>query len=424
MSEGERAGSLDPNLEVGLAPLIAQRLLVWQKSSGYRLDLDEWLTTGNTKAKVAVVLASGPTPPSKLIIKACPPDRLTAREPRLHAQALAASPREFATEHLVGQPFDTIESEDKWRILFQSIAGDSLRRVRPLAGVLHDDRLPRLVGAIARSLLTEWNSNFSTQHVKPQELLYRELGSKVDRNGPLRRFSKENNLEGEHWLRFFADPGKVVPNAIAWALELGVWPNASEPIWVHLGHVHGDLHPGNVLIRVDPDPDAEQFRLIDMSSYSPEGSLARDALHLGLSVLSEYFLDTSTRRRELLSIALGEDDGTSLELHGLRSTMNEIRRVGIEWQSSMNGMRDDWDDQMALALVTEALEFVGRTSIPTVKRTWFLQLACVALGRYLERHGMGNAPADPARVPMVGPYVGRAVEEAVEKVSIHVARSA
>lgn len=196
MSEGERAGSLDPNLAVGLVPSIAQRLLVWQESSGYRLDLDEWLTTGNTKAKVAVVLASGPKPPSKLIIKACPPDRLTAREPRLHSQALAASPSAFATEHLVSQPFDTIESEDKWRILFQSIAGDSLRRVRPLAGVLHDDRLPRLVGAIARPLLVEWNATFNTQRVKPHELLYGELGSKVDRNGPLRRFSRENGLIG------------------------------------------------------------------------------------------------------------------------------------------------------------------------------------------------------------------------------------
>jgi hypothetical protein len=256
MSEGGRAGSLDPNLAVGLVPSIAQRLLVWQESSGYRLDLDEWLTTGNTKATVAVVLASGPKPPSKLIIKACPPDRLTAREPRLHSQALAASPPAFTAEHLVSQPFDTIESEDKWRILFQSIAGDSLRRVRPLAGVLHDDRLPRLVGAITRPLLMEWNTTFKTERVKPQELLYSELGSKVDRNGPLRRFSRENGLDGENWLRFFTDPGTVVPNAILWSLEQAAWPDVSDPIWAHFGHVHGDLHPGNVLIRVDPDPRA------------------------------------------------------------------------------------------------------------------------------------------------------------------------
>jgi hypothetical protein len=380
------------------------------------LELEEWLTTGKTKAKVAVVLASGPTPPSKLIIKACPPDRLTAREPRLHAEALAASPPAFVQEHLVKQPFETIESDDKWRILFQSIAGDSLRRVRPFAGVLHDDRLPNLAGTVAQSLLVDWNATFVTMRIHPQELIYDELGSKVDRNGPLVRFVREQGLESEHWLRFISDPGRLAPNAILWSLDRRMWPDSSEPIWAHFGHAHGDLHPGNVLIRIDPNPDARQFRLIDMSSYSTKGSLARDLTHLGLSILGEYFGDTSARRGELLSIALGDEIGISLELSGLRATMDEVRRVANDWQSSaMEGMRDDWDDQMLLALVTEALEFVGRSSLPMTKRTWFFQLACLALGRYLERHDLVHPPTDPARALMVGPYLGRAVEDAVER---------
>lgn len=418
MSDGDRTTSLDPNLEIGLEPSIAQRLLEWQHDTGYRLDLDEWLTEGNTKAKVAVVLASGPKQLSKIIIKACPPDRLTAREPRLHTQALAESPPDFVSQHLVSQPFETIESSDKWRLLFQSIAGDSLRQIKPLAGVLHDDRLPRLVGIITKSLLVDWNVTFDTQHVEPQVLLKRELGSKADRNGPLIRFLRDQTIENESWVRFAADPRLAVPNAIQWSINHDTWPDSNELIWAHFGHVHGDLHPGNVLIRIAPEPDAHQFRLIDMSCYSPAGSLARDLNHLGLSILNEYFLDTAARRAGLMSIALGEEGGASrasLELHGLSAIFDEVRQVAGQWQSSMNGMRDDWEDQMSLALVTEALEFVGRSSLPMNKRIWFFELACVALGRYLERHNVAIPPADPARVHLVGAHVPRVIENAVEK---------
>ena len=416
MSDGDRATALDPDLEVGLEPSIAQRLLQWQQDTGYRLDLDEWLTAGNTKAKVAVVLASGPAPPSKMIIKACPPDRLTAREPRLHAQALAESPPDFANQHLVKQPFDTIESSDKWRLLFQSIAGDSLRQIKPLASVLHDDRLPRMAGIIAGSLLADWNATFETQRVEPQVLLKRELGSKADRNSPLSRFLREQGIDNETWLRFSTEPGLVVPNAILWSTNREMWQDSNELIWAHIGHVHGDLHPGNVLIRIAPEPDARQFRLIDMSCYSPTGSLARDLNHLGLSVLNEYFLDTPARRTGLMSIALGEGGSirASLELHGLRAVIHEVRQVAAQWQSSMNGMRDDWEDQMSLALVTEALEFVGRNSLPMNRRVWFFELACVALGRFLERHNVAPPAADPARVHLVGRYVRKVVENAVE----------
>ena len=417
MSAPQIENSLDPDLVVDLPHSVGQAMLSWLASSGYRLQLDEWLTTGNTKAKVAVVVASGPKPPSKLIIKFCPPDRLTAREPRLHAEALSSSPMEFAHQHLTDMPFDPIESDDKWRILFQSIAGDSLRRVRPLESVLHDEQLPELIATIARILLNEWNAEFETRRVKPQALLKGELGTKAERNGPLARFSQEQSIESKHWLRFAGDPATIVPNAIEWSLKADIWPADTPSSWIHFGNVHGDLHPGNVLIRVDPNPEAERFRLIDMSCYSADGSIARDFVHIGLSVLNEYFLDTSMRRRQLLAIALGDASHVPLELHGLRATIQRLHEVANERLSlEMAGMRDDWDDQMALALVAEALEFVGRKSLPTAKRLWFLELACTALGRYLDRHELGGKPTDPARVPLVGSPTRKAVEDAVESI--------
>ena len=71
-----------------------------------------------------------------------------------------------------------------------------------------------LAAAICRSLLREWNPEFRSEETHPQELLLRELGSKVDRNGPLVRFLADHGFDGEDWIRFSADPTLVVPNAI------------------------------------------------------------------------------------------------------------------------------------------------------------------------------------------------------------------
>jgi tetratricopeptide (TPR) repeat protein len=416
MSATDARELLDPDLAIELVPSVVESLVSWQAASGYRLQLEKWLISGHTKAKVAVVVARRPGSFSRLIIKFCPPERLTAREPRLLAEALTKSPPIFAREHLVEMPFDPIESSDKWRILFQAIAGDSLRYVRPLESIMRDSRLPSLIGTIVAALLRNWNSEFETRQIKPQPFLKNELGSKADRNGPLINFSRDHSILDQQWLRFPDNPAVVVPNAIAWSLNEELWPASAESFWAQFGHIHGDLHPGNVLIRVDPDPDAEHFRLIDMSNYTSDGSLIRDAVHIGLATLSEYYIDTAARHRQLLAIALGDDQGIPIELHGLRATKETIDRAEGDWHvDKIPGVGDDWDSQKSLGLVTEALEFVGRSSLPISKRVWFFELACVALSRYLSRHRLGTPPEDPAQVHILGRVTDPAVEDAVQR---------
>jgi len=407
---------LDPKLATGLEPSVVDALAEWQGSTGIRLELETWLTAGHTTAKVAVVVATGNCPPTKVILKACPPDRLTSREPRLHAQALVDSPKGFSNDHLVEQLFDTVESPDKWRILFQAIAGDSLRTVRPLESVLDDDRLPELVEFVAASLLNDWNHDFSTRQLTPAELLRSELGSKADRNGPLLQFLKELDLNAE-WLRFSLNPGRVVPNAIQWALEADTWPENTPPIWALFGRTHGDLHPGNVLIRVQPTPSARDFRLIDLSDFRPLGSLASDLTHLLLSIVGSQLPDSPGRRRDLLKIALEESPTVPLELRGLREVASRLRQAGRNWHSSSTqGLQDDWEDQFSLALVTEALQFVGRRSLPLEHRLWFFQLASCALGSFLEDRQVAKIPGDPADVHLLGNHIDQSTEEALEQV--------
>lgn len=418
MAGGGRAADIDANLALEFAPSVAQRLGEWQAETGIRLALDQWLTAGHTAAKVAVVFARGPEYRSRLIIKACPPAALTSREPRLHVAALKEAPADFAGAHLVQQPFEMIEATDKWRVLFQEIAGDSLRTMRPLATVLHDNELPALAAGIAGVLLAEWNPDFQTGETSPRVFLEHELGSKLQRNGPLARFARESDLEGAPWVRFSDAPGSVLPNAIAWAAGQELWPEGELSFQAHSGHVHGDLHPDNVLIRIDPAPDAREFRLIDMSDYANDGSLMRDPLHLSLSVINEHWQDNFCWRNGLIAVALGHAAGVPLELGGVQATVAAIRRAGSDWVSaSASGMRDDWEDQVNLSLVAEALRFVGMTSLAMPRRLWFFRLACRALSEYLESHGeTRQALIDPARVSMLGKSVSGDVRRAVDKV--------
>ena len=140
---------LDADLAIELAPSVVQRLGKWQEESGYRLTFDRWLTAGTLRPSRPVVVARGPGFRSRLIIKGMSPTALTSREPRLHAQALTDAPADFKAAHLVAAALETIEATDKWRVLFQEIAGDSLRTVRPLDTVLHDNELPILAKTIA-----------------------------------------------------------------------------------------------------------------------------------------------------------------------------------------------------------------------------------------------------------------------------------
>ncbi len=410
------AAQLDPRLSAELAPSVVAALEEWQASQRVRLSLDAWMTAGNTRAAVGVVVVTGTGAPSKVILKACPPDRLTSREPRLHMKALDESPSEFSSRHLVQQPFAAIEAKDKWRVLFQSIGGDSLQAVRPLESVLHDDRLPELVEEVVSSLLRDWNPSFETRQTRPAELLRSELGSKVDGNGPLVQYARDLDVVDAAWVRFAEDPAVILPNALAWALDNTHWPDNARQFWAVFGRSHGDLHPGNVLIRVAPTPRADDFRLIDLSAFSPEGSLAKDVVHLLLAILGEHFSDVPATRRHLLAVALDDGSSVPLELRGVREATRRIRDAVSAWQSAMGGMRDDWDAQFAVALVAESLEFVGRKSLPAAKRLWFFHLACLALDGLLADQTVESRPEDPATVRLVGPQVDAGVQTAIELV--------
>ncbi|MBQ1065231.1 hypothetical protein [Micromonospora sp. D75] len=407
--------TLDANLAVGLEKSVVDALDQWQAETGNVIQYERWLTGGNTAAPVAVVVVTGPGGPAKVVLKACPPERTTSREPRLHTQALADSPPEFAERHLVQQPFETVESNTKWRVLFQAVAGDSLRRVAPLSSIIRDSRLADMTGHIVSRLLKGWNPAPEVRKTTPYEVLRSDLGTKADKKGPLTRFNQARKLEAAPWIRFPTHLATAVPNALSWIEDPALWPSDA-PFFGLFGRAHGDLHPGNLLLHVSPNPSPEGFRLIDLSSYEASASLAKDLLYLALAVVTEYLDDTPARREELFDILLNDADGVSSDLKSPRDAVRGIRQAAKEWQiGAAPGMDDDWDDQLQLALVGAALQGVGRVKATETLRLWYFELGCRALGQYLRRQGTVEFPPDPGTVPVCGPQLDEEVHKGIDR---------
>ena len=62
----------------------------------------------------------------------------------------------------------------------------------------------------------------------------------------------------------------------------------SRPLRVYFGRAHGDLHLRNILMQVKPSPKPRSYKLIDLGGYNPRSPLARDPMHLLLSIALEW----------------------------------------------------------------------------------------------------------------------------------------
>ncbi len=93
------------------------------------------------------------------MMKVCPPGQMTGKEAERHVEALGAAPS-FADAHLVTQPVQPVTGKGGWVVMFQDVAGGSLRTMRPLSTMRGD--LPRDIATIVRSILSEWNPTAKT----------------------------------------------------------------------------------------------------------------------------------------------------------------------------------------------------------------------------------------------------------------------
>jgi hypothetical protein len=111
--------------------------------------------------------------------------------------------------------------------------------------------LPELVGAVARSVLADWNPRpTDIRRMTASDFVRIHLGTRLDTSGPVADLADQLVYEpvGEQeplWITFAK--GEVVPNVVAW-FQLPVWEGLdNDHVLAILGRAHGDLHADNIL---------------------------------------------------------------------------------------------------------------------------------------------------------------------------------
>jgi hypothetical protein len=359
------------------------------------IEFDEWLSGGTSAGPVAVIARSGPGFDDKVAVRLMRPSERSKWE-----EAMKDCPKEFSSQHLAGlERVDPLESgeSDRW-IATLKIAGGDLSLFRPF--VEHDPLKGRSFAsacmAIVKSVIGEWNpdpqryplesippwvylnSIFDTGRVTPRKALWRRLES--------------NGIAIDDGLIKMPEWRDVLPNPlmIAKSLESGSF-GSSRNLRVFYGRAHGDLHLRNILMQVKP-PKPRGYKLIDLGGYDPKSPLARDPMHLLLSISLEWLrrgIRPGTPASRALIDILVHPQGQSLEKE-YQEVSRAIHDAGHSWAAAKS-LGDEWTRQSLLSLVGCSLLYASRqiSEVPDAAETrgWFFELAAVAGRAYLEDSG-------------------------------------
>ncbi|MEU4569449.1 hypothetical protein [Micromonospora sp. NPDC023956] len=350
-----------------------------------------------------------------LPLKVLPPDG-RSQEPGRHRRALHLD-REFAREHLVGQPLDPVRlSNGRWVLFFEvANGGDRLWSLDDLAGQDLLDTFRTVVAA----LLHRWNGATSTdgqlglpvERTTVDAYLRQELAAadaETELHDVVRRFGFPVTRD-EPWV---INHLRREPNP----LRLLAAPYGDVPVWYCYGLTHGDLHGGNVVGPGDsfgrPLPGA--FRLIDLDGFEEAAPLSRDPVCLLLTTVLRLVSDFGSPESDALAEYLIHPDrpcppnlrGPAVDL--VRIVHEEGRRYSSpDWVS-------EWRTQARLSLVSQALVCATYTDLGPHRRRWCLVLAARAsavveqeLPTDTGRSAGGSGPPEPPRVGPRGEGGGR-----------------
>ncbi|MEV7081947.1 hypothetical protein AB0N88_25980 [Streptomyces sp. NPDC093516] len=358
-----------------------------------------WTVPGNSYTGAVLLAVDIAPPPWQLVVKVVP-DGAPGREAEALADALAAVP-EFSRRHLSGQAFAPLYLADGRSVLFQEIAGGSLRDAVP-AGSLGGKDMTGVIEHVVSGLLTEWNGPALRQAVPEpvtvSDFLRRELGTVWTGGGSLHAFGRDLGVfaPSPPWLYSY---GKAVPNP--YLMVEGTSPALPDPtVRVLRGLGHGDLHLDNVLVpRNEKVPQADAYRLIDLCTFSRDADLARDAATLLLSALVPFVShEPAPEQRRALLRFIVDPDATHRALI-VPEAVARVEAVRAPARAAMQRWRDPWDVQFLLSLAAGSLLFTTYTGIGEAGRTWFACLAAHALGEVLTLTGEGGLkPPEPEPV--------------------------
>jgi len=149
------------------------------------------------------------------------------------------------------------------------------------------------------------------------------------------------------------------------------------------GKVHGDLHPGNLLLGRKEDDFS--YCLIDLSRYSASCPLAWDPIYLTLTTVAKFLHVVDFRYHEALQLwVLDPGSQPGLELPPvLRATVIGVHGAAAGWARSRGGA-EPWESQRLLCITAIALVLTGRDRLLSAEaREWFFWLAARAATRLI-----------------------------------------
>ncbi|MGW7607373.1 effector-associated domain 2-containing protein [Streptomyces sp. NPDC054766] len=363
---------------------VVRGLLDWAELNDLSVDLSlpSWSPPGRGYTG-ALLEALEVAPPARVVILKVLPAGPYRGEPGRHTRALRTSPPDFAEKHLVELPFAPYPLEGGGALMFQGVAGDGLRDMAPIR-VLGGDDFALACIDVVRGLLTEWNTTSRRpRRMRASAFLQWELRAAWSGGASLEQARERAGLSGSD-VPWFEAGGRRLPNPFL--LVTGGHSEFDDPeVSVLTGLTHGDLHLDNVLVpRRRGVLLPQEYRLIDLCSFTSDGALTRDVAMLLLSALVPVLQEPLSARQELLLldyVVRPQEAHLSDLPHGAAARVDCVRDTAA---GLMGGWREPWADQLLLSLVAGALAFTTFTSLGPGVRQWYLRLAAHAGGELLE----------------------------------------
>ncbi|MGX1546218.1 effector-associated domain 2-containing protein [Streptomyces adustus] len=383
-----------PELIDRLGPDGAQGLLDWAELNDQSVSLlrPSWLPPGKGHTGAVLAALEVAPPPMVAVLKVLPEGRHRT-EPARHTRALRAAPGQFAKDHLVEQPFAPFPLEGGGALMFQSVAGDTLRAAVPL-GALRGPEFTRTCAHVARGLLTEWNTSTG----RPVRTLASAfLRAETDpAGGGLHSFEPHRRHADPEWAAdaWFEAAGRRLPNPY---LMVTGHPDLPDPeMSVLTGLTHGDLHTDNIIVPLRHGvPLEEAYRLIDLGGFRPDGALTCDIAMLLLSALTPFVTAPLPRQQEealIGYVVAPRAEYVDLLPPDLTRRVDCVRDTAEE---VMGKWREPWTDQLLLSVVACALTFTTFSGLGARARDWYLLLAAHAGAAVL--HSRTEGPATVSR---------------------------
>jgi hypothetical protein len=353
---------------------------------------------GESGAKLAIVHVNSERGGArKCLVKYWPAGQDEQREPTAHRAARRRAPEMF-TRHLVDQPFEPVTLPDGGYFMFQDVAGGSTDEVRPLTNFIDDpDRIGDSYRAVTHALVEEWNPAPESCTTDCHSYLASRVKDRLQEGRGLRDWLNQHPEYAARQAHIHLTTGETVVNPFA--LIDGRAPEST--LQSIAGMVHGDLHPGNILVRRDAPDD---WYLVDLSTFQERAPLLRDPAHLVLSTVSLFMTAWDDPVAPNIADLVLADARNRGRLPGSLVAAVDAVRDTARSTFGNRGLADEYRREWPLAIAAEALVFVGRRHLPLWKRTWFAELAARAATVYEQPRS--SRPAVPTPRQSGRPHPG------------------